>query len=384
MSDQRPSETRTPPRGWSLLWSASSLALTPQRLLLGFLAVAAIMGIGTVYDAVAGDLPDLPYGVFETLTGALVRALGETAAGLVTLDLPRASSGFVEGFIYAPTALARVAPWRCALLVLLLLPVWTLLGGAIARSAVMQTARAETTSVPLALAYAISRRSALVGAYVIPLLLVAIGCGLLWLFGFAFMRLPGLDIAGALFYGVALLIGFVTALVTLAFALAFPLLIPAVAADSADAADANQRAYSYLLERPFSLLVWGVALLAQGAVGVFLLAVIVTTALNWTADLTGASDIAGDARIFAPLPERAETEGTRAFAAATIGVWERLALALVAAHALSFFFSAASVLYLRVREAADRQAVEDVWPRVTAIESVRRGDLEAIADTHDA
>ena len=65
-------------------------------------------------------------------------------------------------------------------------------------------------------------------------------------------------------------------------------------------------------------------------------------------------------------------------------MWERIALAIVAAHALSFFFSASTVVYLRVRQLCDGQAIEDVWPRITAVEAVRRGDLEAIADTHEA
>ncbi len=377
---------RRPREGWALLWSASPLALAPQRLVIAFLAASALMVVGSVFDAIVGDVPDLGHGVFETLSGSLIRGVGETAQGLVRLDLPRASRGFVEGMIYAPMALVRLTPWRCALLIAVLLPVWTLFGGAVSRSVVMDAARGRALSVPEAIAYALTRWKSSMGAYVLPFGLIAMCAGLLWVFGTLLLSLPGVDVAGGVLYGAALLIGLALATLTLGLAVGFPLLIPSVAADSADTTDAFQRAYAYLIERPFSLLVWAVALIAQGAAGVFITAIIVTTAINWSAELTGAADagLAGDARLFAPLPERDGLEGTAGVASGAIGVWERAAMALIGAHALSFFFAASSVVYLRVRRACDGQAIDDVWPRVTAVESVRRGDIEAIADTHDA
>ena len=374
------------PQGWALLWSASAMALAPQRIILAFLAVSAIMVVGSLFDSVAGEIENVGYGVFEMLSASLIRAAGETAEALLRLDLAGASISFNQGFIATPVALANEAPWRTAALVICLIPVWSILGGAVARAAAMEAARNETTSVPQALAYALSRARALVGAYFLPIGLIALCAALLWIFGVLLLSLPGLNVVGGILYGIALLLGFLLALLTVGLAVGFPLLIPAVAADSADIADAFQRTYAYLIERPFSLLVWGVTLLAQGLVGVFILAVIITLAINWTADLTGAAsdNVAGNVRFFAPLPERADLEGTLPLVAGVIGVWERVALAVVGAHAISFFFCASTVVYLRVRQACDGQAIEDVWPRITAIESVRRGDLEAIADTHEA
>lgn len=379
-------DPRPPRDGWSLLWRASPLALAPQRLLIAFFAAIALMVVGSVFDSIAGDVPDLGHGVFATLSGSLIRGVGATAQGLVRLDLARASNGFAEGMIYAPIALVRLAPWRCVLLLAVLLPVWTLFGGAISRSVVMDAARGHAISVPESIAYALSRSAALLGSYLLPLGLIAMCAGLLWVFGAVLLTLPGVDIAGGVLYGVALLVGLALSLLSLGLAVGFPLLIPAVAADSADITDAFQRAYAYLIERPFSLLVWAVALIAQGAAGVFITAIVVTTAVNWSADLTGAAEagLAGDARLFAPLQEHDGLEGTAGVAAGAIGVWERAAVALIGAHALSFFFAASSLVYLRVRRACDGQAIEDVWPRITAVESVRRGDMEAIADTHDA
>jgi len=362
------------------------MALSPQRIILAFLAVSAIMVVGTLFDSIAGDIEGVGYGVFEMLSASLIRSVGETAEALLRLDLAGASISFQQGVIATPAALLREAPWRAAALLLCLIPIWSVLGGAVARAAALEAARGEIVSVPQALAYALSRARALVGAHLLPIGLIALSAGLIWLFGFLLLSLPGLNVVGGILYGIALLLGFLLALLTIGLAVGFPLLIPAVAADSADIADAFQRTYAYLIERPFTLLVWSVALIAQGLVGVFILAIIVTTAINWTADLTGAASdgVAGNVRFFAPLPERADLEGTLPVVAGAIGVWERVALAVVGAHAISFFFCASTVVYLRVRQACDGQAIEDVWPRITAVESIRRGDLEAITDTHEA
>lgn len=375
-----------PRGGWRLLWSASSLALAPQRIVLAFLLVSALMGVGSIFDAIAGDVEDLGHGVFETLSASVTRGVGETAMGLATLDLPRLSSGFYNGFVFVPAELVRASPWRCALLVAVLLPVWTLGGGAIARSASVEAARGRTLGVAECLGYALSRRWSLLGSYVLPAFLIALGCGLLWLFGVVLLSIPVVNIVGSALYGLALVIGLVTAMVALGLSVGFPLLVPAVAADSADTTDAFQRTYSYLVDRPFSLLIWAIAMLAQGAAGVLITAILVTVAMNWTAGLTGAGadGLASDVRLFTPLVERDGLDGTFAVASGVIGVWERAALGVIGAHALSIFFCASTVIYLRVRAVCDGQAIEDIWPRVTAVESVQRGEIKAIADTHHA
>jgi len=379
---------RPPAEGWAMLWRAPALALGPQRLGAALLCVLGIMGAGSLFDLVRGDLEPLGgVGAFHWLTAGLVRGAGQVGEAVVSLQPALAVQGLMNGLFVSPYVLAQQAPWTTAALALVLLPVWTLLVGAVSRSAVMDAARGQTVTLAESVAFAWARRGALVGAYVIPAVTAAVLAGLLWLFGVALLRLPGLDVAGGLLYGVALLLGFCFTLIVLGFAAGFPLLIPAVAGDDADGVDAVQRAYSFLLERPFSYLVWTAALLAQGAAGVFVVTALLVTAINWTAGLAAPADpvIAGDVPVFGAVPERLGPEGetlagTDALAAAAIGLWERFALALAGAFAVSVFACASSLVYLRLRQACDGQSIDDVWPRRSAIDAVRAGELEAIGE----
>ncbi len=376
---------KPPITGWAFLWRAPKLALAPQRLALAFFAVICLMGIGTIFDTARGDLDQLNAGVFETLSGSVIVGVSEAAQGVISLNPARIFSGIVGGFALGPAALAQVAPWSTAALALVLLPIWTLFGGAISRSAAVEIARTENLSSTNALAYAVSKSRSLIGAYLIPAVTAGVLAGILWLFGVALLSLPGLDIAGGLFYAIAIAIGFILALIVWGFAVGFPLLIPAVAADASDAVDAIQRTYSYILDKPFALLVWAAALIAQGTAGLFIIAVLVTTALNWTATLTGADTdptIAGNITLFMPVQDHGEIEGTLGVAAAAMGVWERAALAILGAFAAQASSCAATLVYLRVRQASDGQAISDIWPRNTAIDAIRRGELEALADIH--
>lgn len=379
---------RPPAEGWAMLWRAPALALGPQRLGAALLGVLGVMGAGSLFDFARGELEALgDVGAFRWLTSGLVRGAGQIGEAVVSLQPALAVEGLVNGLFVSPSVLAQQAPWTTAALAVVLLPIWTLALGAVSRGAVMDAARGQTVTLAESVAHAWARRGALVGAYVIPALTAAILAGLLWLFGVALLRVPGLDIAGGLLYGVALLFGFFFTLTVLGFAAGFPLLIPAVAGDDADAVDAIQRAYSFILERPFSYLVWSAALLAQGAAGLFIVTGLLVTAINWTAGIAAPAEpvIAGDVPYFGAVPERVGAEGdpiggTDGVAAAAIGLWERFALALAGAFAVSVFACASSLVYLRIRQACDGQSIDDVWPRRSAIDAVRRGELEAIAE----
>jgi hypothetical protein len=370
--------------GWAFLLRGPRLALAPSRLFLAFLASSILMGAGTIFDLARGPIPDPgpERGLFETfVTGVLIGA-GETARGVMTLDPPRALSGVITGFWGTPAALAQVAPWSSAVLALLLLPILVFFGGAIARSAIVEAARDRSITGPQALAFAFTKRGSLVGAFVAPLVAAGVLAGLLWLFGFALLSLPGLNVVGGLLYGVAALLGLLLAFIVFALALGFPLLVPAIAAEASDSVDAVQRAYAYLIDKPARLLLWAAALLVQGAAALFVVTFLIVTGLNWAADLAliGEPAVAGDLRLFRPIPEREELEGSIAIAAAMIGIWERLALLVAGAFALSFFFCASSLVYLRIRRDCDGQAIDDIWPRETVIEKARRGEIERLPD----
>jgi hypothetical protein len=135
----------------------------------------------------------------------------------------------------------------------------------------------------------------LVLAPLFPPLLAAIIAIVIILLG-VLMMVPVLDVLGGALYGLALLLGFLVAFLILGYAVSFPMLIPAVACENCDAADAQQRAYAYVLSRPLHLLGYGITGIVGLALGYVLIAFVAATMLNFTAalfsTLTGNSAMA--------------------------------------------------------------------------------------------
>ena len=67
----------------------------------------------------------------------------------------------------------------------------------------------------------------------------------------------------------------------------FPLLVPAVAAENCDAADAMQRAYAYVLNRPLHLLGYSIVALVGLALGYVVVSLAAATTLNFTLGTVG-------------------------------------------------------------------------------------------------
>ena len=120
--------------------------------------------------------------------------------------------------------------------------VWSLLGGAIARVAVVQAARAERVGLPEALRFAVSKVVPLLAAPLSPMMGVAFFAVLCALFGLLY-RIPapvGPTIAGALAF-LPLLAGLTIALILLGLAVGWPRMPATVAAEAEDGFDALSR-----------------------------------------------------------------------------------------------------------------------------------------------
>ncbi|NJL30993.1 MAG: hypothetical protein HC898_04845 [Phycisphaerales bacterium] len=106
----------------------------------------------------------------------------------------------------------------------------------------------------------------LVGTPLLPLVL-AMGMGLvLSLAGAFFFNWPVLDAAGALLFGVMLLVGVLITLLLVGWVLSLSLFYPALAVEGTDAFDAVSRCYNYVLGRPWRWLFYNVLALLYGAV----------------------------------------------------------------------------------------------------------------------
>jgi len=242
-----------------------------------------------------------------------------------------------------------VRPWFLAVLMgIWALVVWGIIGGAIARIAVVRLTVGGGVGIGSAIRFALRRALALIGAPMTPFLavaLIALGCG-----GFGLLyRIPagiGALIAGV-FGFIPLIGGLVMALILIGLALGWPLMHATVATEGEDVADALSRSYSYVNQRLIRYLAHVGAAWLLGVVGLVVAVVFARVVLglaDWSVSL-GA-------------PARPTTtpfaDTMREFWTAVVG-W------LVHAYLYSYFWSAASAIYLTLRQDVDGTDPHDVY-----------------------
>lgn len=310
-----------------------------------------------------------PRGTFEATVDRVVGSFNGVVHGIVSLDPQGAYTSARD--LVAGTAVAawRHDRWFTVTFAFLLLVVVAPVGAALCRMTAIEFASGERLTVQEGLGFALRRWRRLVFALLLPLLF-AVGLTLLLAAGGLLLALPGLDVVGGLLYGLALLIGFGIVFVLAGYALGFPLLLPAVASENCDAADAFQRAYAYAVTRPLHLVGY-LAVSAIGlALGYFVSALFAATALQVTGAVIQAVSehpaVAG-ASAFSPFdlaPQRAhgaELSMNSAASAWLVTFWQTVVVCLVAGYAVANFFGASTITYLLMRRACDGQEPREVW-----------------------
>lgn len=294
-------------------------------------------------------------------------------------------------------------PWYAVVYGLLHVLIFGFAGAAIARHAVVQSARDENIRLGVALRFA---QEKWLQVALTPLILVgailAIGFVLIvfsWIIGLLTL-IPAVGLVGyvlgGLIYGLALLLG--VALVAAAVGLVggVHLMTPTIAAEASDAMDALSRSVNYVFSRPFHVLFYGVAGLAYGAIcfvvvrlsALLLLKLTHTftkigmSSFGWWHNVNASESLTTD-RLSAmwrmpswnELPLLPATGGTPfwgTFANAPlsngeaagmwlIAAWVFLVVGLVGAFVVSFYFSTATEMYLLLRRHIDATDYEDVF-----------------------
>ena len=251
-------------------------------------------------------------------------------------------------------ALSKGPGWyaHAALAVLWVLLVGGIVGGAIARIALLQVARMEGPGMLGAVRFAVRFAVPLIATPLFPLL--AVGLCALICSGFGLLYwLPAAigSVVGGMLLFIPLLLGLVMAFLLFGLAAGWPLLHASVAAEAEDLLDALSRSFSYLNQRlgKFVLcvvLAWLVGI--PGLLAVDLLATAVSHLAAWGVGLSApASSLAG-------LTDRAG--GERAIAlvvTAWPAFWRGVIDLLVRGWTYAYFWTAASFIYLLLRNDVD-------------------------------
>ena len=278
-----------------------------------------------------------------------------------------------------PGWLWNVHPWFLAVFEIVALVIWALIGGAISRQAVVEAATGGQVSAGEAVRYAWQRWINYVLAPLLPMVFVALGALVLAVGGFLLMNWPVADILGALLFVVALGIGFVMALIVVLWIGGVHLMYPALSAEGSDALDAVSRGFSYVLGRPWRFIFYSLVALVYGAATYLFVGIMVFLTLylvHWSSGAWvsgGGEAAAAEASRFelmfarpqfgklAYVPDYEQLDWSGKVAATILMVWIYATIAVVAAYAISFYFSAYSQIYLLLRKRHDATDLSELY-----------------------
>ena len=259
------------------------------------------------------------------------------------------------------------------------LAILALFGGAICRMAALQATRNERIGPLRALQFSMAKFGSFFTAPLIPAVIILL-VGICIFAGGIVQFIPGIGklIAG-LMMGLALLGGFIMALVAIGLIGSFSLMFPTIAVEGSDSFDSISRSFSYIFARPwrmgfYSLLAafYGMICYMFVRLFAFLTLAAVHTAAGAMFNMDGSSKIPlrGTLDAMWPSPTMGDLNPSinwlalswpEAAGAAVIWIWVSLVVGLVMAFLLSFYFSVNTNIYLLLRRWVDATDLEDIY-----------------------
>jgi hypothetical protein len=310
-----------------------------------------------------------PRGTFESTVTHVAESFSRLVEGFVSLQVTSFFTAAGDLFVRTPVTLWAVDPLFTVIYGLVFLTLIALAGGALTRMTAVELASGDKMRLNEAIDFAARGSRRLVLSLILPLLIAAALCAILVLAGWLLM-LPGIDLLGGILYGIALLIGFGVVFLLVGYGVGFSLLVPAVACENCDAADAQQRAYAYVLSRPLHLAGYAIVAMAGLALGFVVVSLFAGTVLNVTGGLVGAwtgNPAMAAAQGFSPpfdltpdpatIPFRWDTK----WSSGLVSFWQTIVIGLVAAYVFSYYFAASACVYLLMRRACDGQETTEIW-----------------------
>lgn len=312
-------------------------------------------------------------------------------------DAASVAGALRDMFIVLPSWLLQTHRTFLGVYCLLGLALIALLGGALTRMAAMHATRDQRMGMVAAVEFAAGRWVWFVLAPLVPLAVIFALAAVLFLFGLLLLGLPylhvALDVVAGLLFIIPLLLGLVIALAAVGLVMGAGLLYPAIAVEGSDCFDANSRAYSYVTGRPWQIFLYSLIALVYGAVTYMFVGLVIFLAIWAARSCIGAGVSAADA-VFSPAQEATarfdamlkppqvgrltyeidwpELSVPGRIAAVLTQAWVYLFVGLLAAYAMSFVFSAQTMIYLLLRRSADGTDFDEIHH-----DAPRRSDDEA-------
>lgn len=292
--------------------------------------------------------------------------------------LPGVFASITNFFVRGPWWLVSQHTVYFILFVVLFSIVWAIFGGAIARIAAVHVARDEKISLTGALRFSTGKFLSFIFAPIIPLVIVLV-VGIVVAIGGLVGNIPyvGPILVGLLFF-LALAAGFVMTLVLLGTAGGFNLMYPTIAVEGSDSFDAISRSFSYVYARPWRMLFYTLVAVVYGALcylfvrfflGIMLILTHYFVGWGMFAD-TGAGKSLDLWNMLWPPPQShgltyhidtVNLDWGHSAAAHLLAFWIYLTAGVLGAFAISFYFSANTIIYYLMRREVDATELDDVY-----------------------
>jgi hypothetical protein len=292
--------------GFTYLFRAFRLAISPTKLVLAFCGVLFTYGTGRVLDVVwpssgqpafvvIGGQSQSELDVFVQVEGGgrqatriwldtlgepdkrqrvgafkLLLGHGRSTIREVTGAVSAADPGGVVatvktgvmGFVW----LVAMHPCYGTIFLLATLVIWAFFGGAICRAVALDAAREEKIAIRESLAFARKKFLSFLAAPLMPVGVLAILAIPLYIGGWV-GAIPAVgDILVGVFFFLAICAGFAMAFVAIGGLAGCSLTFPTIAVEGSDAFDALSRSFSYVYSRPWRTALYGLVSLVYGAI----------------------------------------------------------------------------------------------------------------------
>jgi hypothetical protein len=381
-----------------LIFRSFRIATHLSKIFLALFLLILIYGGGRAMDelwparylAAAGDLGivqpdanyDSPQGIFITFFSHEVQQVENVAESVVNIQWQGVLNSLQHFFIDGPAWLFTQHPIFASIFTLWFMLVWAIFGGAICRIAAVHVTRDEKIAVRQALRFSLGKILSFLFAPLIPLgIFIFIGVVLAVAGLVLFQLIPALHIPliGQLVLGVffilALAGGFVMTLILLGLIGGFNLMYPTIAVEGSDSFDAISRSFSYVYARPWRLIWYTLLALIYGAITYLFMRYVIWLVLILTHYFVGwwlggaASErwqsIVWPTPALSPLPYHLnftmmDNIGDKT-GAGLIAFWVYLVISMLGAYAISFYFSASTIIYVLLRAKVDATELEDIY-----------------------
>jgi hypothetical protein len=333
---------------WPKMLRAPALALRPERWLLATLGLVAI---GVVVRAVEATTPGASWIAFATTS--IDQRFDSIASLLDEWNSARAADEFANLARLLLVDIPRHSPWVAAACVIPILLIWSIVGGAIARSSAVEFGQGSLLPWTNTVAFALRFWKSLLGSLILAPAAAALIAAALAFAGWLLLSWTGVQVIGGAVYGLFLLGSTLAVLLLAGISLGKHLLLPAVACEGTDALDALQRSLAYVVAGPLRLALY----LAIGAFQLIVTTAVAFILVTWIVRFA-AWTTGGITRVIGP---DAQTGWSPSAAVALIDFWNAAAMLLVGGLALSLYFCTSTITYILVRRCHDGQHAADLW-----------------------